>query len=188
MNPLLTTIDLSSIEQGRGGSMESHQAKFRRKIRKEIERLRITAELLEGSEKEEILHLINILEEDHRRSGVEEDYRIQGRERSWASIITLLNRIEQQVNEVHQAIEAEKAWINSQELAQRTVNQFFYDCQEAEKLIKYHGKKGHLTSEQIAALNTQLRSLVRTMVGLFKQSEPLTNAVLQSFETQIFSS
>ena len=169
--------------------MESHQAKFRRKIRKEIERLRITAELLEGSEKEEILHLINILEEDHRRSGnMEEHPKIRDRERSWASIITLLNRIEQQVNEVHQALGAEKAWINSQELAQRTVNQFFYDCQEAEKLIKYHGKKGHLNQEQITALNTQLRSLVRTMVGLFKQSEPLTNAVLQSFEAQIFSS
>lgn len=36
-------------------------------------------------------------------------------------------------------------------------------------------------------LNNQLRTIVHTMVALFRSSEYLKEAVIQSFETQIFS-
>jgi hypothetical protein len=155
-------------------------------MRKEIERLKEEAEQLEGQEKEERLHLIEMLEQNH--SGMEDEDLLESeQEQTWETIISVLNGIEQQVFDLRQTMEAEHARIKSPDIAQRIVDQFSYDCQEAEKLMKYHERRGQLTREQRAQLETQLRTQVETMMGLFRRSEPLTEAVLRSYTAQLFS-
>jgi hypothetical protein len=155
-------------------------------MHREIERLKEQAEHLEGQKKEVQLQLIEMLEQNH--SGIEDEDLIGSeREQVWTSIISVLNGIEQQVADLRQTLATENAHIQSPEVAQRIVDQFSYDCQEAEKLMKYHERRGHLSMEQRALLETQLRTQVETMMGLFRRSNQLTEAVLQSFSAQLLS-
>jgi hypothetical protein len=167
--------------------LESHETKFRKRMRREIERLRAQTERLEGREREEQIQLIEMLE---NHIGTEEEERfltVFDQDQAWGSLITALNGIEQQVAELRRTLETEKTGIPSPEAAQRIVDQFSYDCQETEKLMKFHERKGHLTREQRAQLETQLRTQVNTMMLLFRNSEYLTEAVLRSFTAQLLS-
>jgi hypothetical protein len=166
--------------------LERHETRFRKRMRKEIERLKEQAAQLEGPEKEEHLQLIEMLEQNHT-GAEEEDLLVSEQEQTWATIISVLNRIEQQVADLRQTLEAENARIESPEIAQRIVDQFSYDCQEAEKLMKYQERRGQLTHEQRAQLEAQLRIQVETMMALFRRSEPLTEAVWRSYTAQLFS-
>ncbi len=167
--------------------MEPNQTRFRKRIRKEIERLKDRAEQLEGREREEQLQLIDMLERDH--SGIDEGDALDDlvRERAWSSIITALNGIERQVGGLRQVLEADATRIPSPDVAQQIVDQFAYDCQNVEKLMKFHRTRGHLTVEQRQQLETQLRTQVETMMALFQRSKPLTDAVLRSFSAQLLS-
>jgi hypothetical protein len=168
--------------------LEPHKTKFHRRIRREIERLKAQAERLEGPEKEAQLELIEMLEQDH--GGADESEPIihtDEEEAVWTSIILILNRIEHQVRDLRRMLDTDRTWIDSGEVAQRIVDQFSYDCQEAEKLMKFHEKKGHLSPQQRAQLEEQLRAQVETMMALFRRSEHLINAALRSFSAQLLS-
>jgi hypothetical protein len=167
--------------------LESHETKFRRRMRREIERLRAQTERLEGREKDEQIQLIEMLE---NHMGTEEEERFLNafeQEQAWASIILILNTIEHQVRELQQIFEVDAIRFPSPDAAQHIVDQFSYDCQEAEKLTKFYERKGHLTREQRAQLETQLRTQVETMMALFRRSDQLTEAVMRSFTAQLLS-
>lgn len=163
---------------------------FAAKMQQEIERLRSIAKTMKGANRQYILTIIEILEQECGQmvsgSG-HSSHHEKERERSSAVLIDMLNKIELRVKELALSVEKEQTWLQSKESADRIVQQFFIDCQEAEKLIKHYEKRGYITREQMADLNNQLRSIVHTMVGLFRRSETLKEAVIQAFETQIFS-
>jgi hypothetical protein len=155
---------------------------------REIERLKAQTGRLEGREKEEQLELIEMLEQNYAGTNEEERFlSVFEQEQAWASIIQLLNGIEDQVAELRQTLEARRARIPSPEVAQQIVERFSYDCQEAEKLMKFHERKGRLTGEQRAELEIQLRTLVETMMALFRRSDLLTEAVMRSYSLQLLS-
>jgi hypothetical protein len=170
--------------------MKPEDDEFTVKIQNEIERLKALTRTLEGPDQEQILTIIEILEQEcGQREKRESSTALQEAEKiqSWHVLIDMLNKIEDRVKELETAIEREQTWFTSRESAQRIVHDFFYDCQEAERLIKHYERKGFITRGQLSDLHVQLREIVQKMVVLFGRSEDLVNAVLQSYATQIFS-
>ncbi len=170
--------------------MKLEDDEFTVKIQNEIERLKALTRTLEGPDQEQILTIIEILEQEcgkqERRessTALQEAEKIQ----SWHVLIDMLNKIEDRVKELETAIEREQTWFTSRDAARRIVHDFFYDCQEAEQLIKHYERKGFITRGQLSDLHVQLREIVQKMVVLFGRSEVLVDAVLQSYATQIFS-
>ncbi len=167
--------------------METHETRFRRRMRREIERLKAQVEGLEGQEREDQLLLIAMLERDHAPVKDEEVLQLLEQEKAWGALVTILNEIEQQVTDLEHTLVTEQTRVDSKDEAQRIVDQFSYDCQEAEKLMKLFERRGQITPEQRTHLETQLRTQVETMITLFRRSEYLTDAVMRSFTAQLLS-
>ncbi|MDD1678270.1 MAG: hypothetical protein LUO93_03690 [Methanomicrobiales archaeon] len=168
--------------------MEPDTKEFAGRMEKEIERLRSLAGTLKGADRHFIQTIAEVLEQECllMANGHLSQFEKE-QEHSSAVLIEMLNRIELRVNDLAASLQKEQAWPQSRESADRIVHQFFVDCQDAERLIKHYEKRGYITQTQMGELQNQLRTLVHTMVGLFRSSENLREAIIQTFETRIFS-
>lgn len=169
--------------------MDFDQNGFYRKLEEEIARLQQIAARLDGLDRDQVLDMIHALELECERFRTSERDRTlrreEEREKAQGSIIEILNEIELQVRELE--VEAGQGAVKTREEAERRVNRFFLDCQVAEDRIKHHALRGYLTREQVEDLNTQLRALVHRMTAASKRSRLLLDAVLETYEAQMFS-
>jgi len=175
-----------------GNFMEFNKNTFYKNVEKEIARLEKTVKKLKGDDKKFVLDIMDTLEQECREfkgTGNSLYINIKGEEkRVLGSIIDMLNKIEMQVKDLEVTVEKKGFHVvSSRDEANRIINQFFYDCQVAEKQIKHYGKKGDITRKQITELNGQLKKLVHSMITLSKKSEFLIDAILQSYEIKLFS-
>jgi hypothetical protein len=170
--------------------VEFDQNGFYKKLEKEIARLETTADRLEGMDRELVKNMVHALELECARFRASEEtlsgVREQEREEARTTVITLLNRIEIQVQELDTILgKDENSGIGTRTEANRIVAQFFLDCQVAEERMKQYAFRGLLTREQIRDLNIQLKGLVHRMIELTRKSDLLTDAVLESYEAMI---
>ncbi len=170
--------------------MDFDQDGFYKKLETEIARLEKTADRLEGMDRELVKNMVHALELECSRFRASEeslsDVREKEREEARSSVITLLNRIEMQVNDLATLLGNDgNRGIGSPAEANRVVGQFFLDCQLVEEQIKQYAFRKLLTREQIDDLNKQLRRLVHRMIELTRKSDLLTDAVLESYEALI---
>jgi hypothetical protein len=170
--------------------MEFDQNGFYKKLEKEIARLEKTADRLEGMDRDLVRNMVHALELECIRFRTSEEtlsgLREKEREDARSAIITILNRIEAQIQELETILgKDENIGIGSRSEANRIVGQFFLDCQVAEEQIKRSAFRGMLTREQIQDLNTQLKDLVHRMIEMSRKSDLLTEAVLDSYEALI---
>jgi hypothetical protein len=181
---------ITNIRERREECMDFDQNGFYRKLEKEISRLEKTADRLEGLDRDLVMDMIRALELECTRFRTTEEI-ISGaqekeKEEARSTIITLLNQIEAQLQDLERTHGKEETrGTGSQEEASRIVGQFFVDCQVAEERIKQYGGRGMLTREQIGDLNNQLKGYVHRMIKLSKKSDLLIDAVLDSYEAMI---
>jgi hypothetical protein len=170
--------------------MEFDQNGFYKKLEKEIARLEKTADRLEGMDRDLVQNMVHALEMECARFRAAEEnlsgVREQEREEARSTVIALLNRIEEQVQELDTLLgKDENRGIGSPSDAHRIVGQFFLDCQVAEERMKHFAFRGLLTKDQIRDLNIQLKGLVHRMIELTRRSDLLTDAVLESYEAML---
>jgi len=164
---------------------------FFERLEKEITRLKRVANTMEGPDQIFVTQLVYNLELEYGRYSASDNPRTKfdddERERTLASIIDYLNKIKAQVKDLEVTIEAKQHLVSSRAEAERTVSQFFYDCQVVEEKIKHYGTLNCSTKKQVEELNTQLKSLVHRMIALSKKSELLNEAILESYVVKILS-
>jgi hypothetical protein len=170
--------------------VEFDQNGFYKKLEKEIARLEKTADRLDGMDRELVKNMVHALELECARFRASEEtlsgMREQERDEARSTVITLLNRIEAQVQELDSILgKDENRVIGSPSDANQIVGQFFLDCQVVEERIKQYSFRGLLTKDQIRDLNIQLKGIVHRMIELSRKSDLLTDAVLESYEAMI---
>jgi hypothetical protein len=187
---ILVDISWDGVPAEGRAMQEFDQNGFYKKLEKEIARLEKTADRLEGMDQELVRNMVHALELECARFRASEEtlsgIREQEREEARQTVITLLNRIEDQVQELDTILgKDENRGIGSRTEANRVVGQFFLDCQVAEERMKQYAFRGLLSKDQIRDLNTQLKGLVHRMIELTRKSDLLTDAVLESYEALI---
>jgi uncharacterized repeat protein (TIGR01451 family) len=141
-----------------------------------------------------VLVLVFWLRREKSKEGLESDWRTARKsvvlswsyESAYASIITILNDIDDQVASLEHTI-ARSAVLSPME-ANAVVGKFFYTAQVAEEQMKNPDIQPYLTAEQIGFLNTQLQAAVQRMIALSHRSEHLLNAVQEHFGTTAMNS
>jgi hypothetical protein len=107
------------------------------------------------------------------------------RERAYSAIIDILNRIDAQLTDLDVTFALKgPGYVFPQRDAKAVVDRFFFSCQVAERRIKAAAADNHITQEQIAYLNDQLRHTVDQMIATSKQSDILSQLVQDSLGAQ----
>jgi DNA anti-recombination protein RmuC len=166
------------------------EREFCARLRGEIRRLEERAKVLEGQDKKVVADMAQIM--TAQLQGLERSLQascgLEGEEReeALASIIRILNEIDDGVNDLDRLVVKNGRGFNfTVHDATCIIDRFFFNCQIAEERIKDAGQRKHITKAQVDELNEQLAKAVARIMEISKQSDALVKMLQEKYGTGV---